>query len=178
MQKLAAREVAALDPYKFMALTGKRVAHRGGRDSNAARLGRAGITPASRVLDVGCGVGTTAIEIAQRYGCGVTAVDIAPLMVVRAAANATAARVADRVAVEEGDILALSYPDDAFDVVIAEAVIMFVDRERAALELAPGVHTGRARVGDRVLLARTAFERSARGVRGPGVPRAAVRRRR
>ena len=136
MQKLAAREVAALDPYKFMALIGKRVIHPGGRASTAALLGRAGITPTSRVLDVGCGVGTTAIEIAQRYGGRVTAVDISPLMLVRAAANVTAAGVADRVAVEEGDILALSYPDDAFDVVIAEAVTMFVDRERAALELA------------------------------------------
>ena len=106
MQKLAAREVAALDPYKFMALIGKRVIHPGGRASTAALLGRAGITPTSRVLDVGCGVGTTAIEIAQRYGGRVTAVDISPLMLVRAAANVTAAGVADRVAVEEGDILA------------------------------------------------------------------------
>ena len=54
MQKLAAREVAALDPYKFMASIGKRVIHPGGRDSTAALLGRAGITPTSRVLDLGC----------------------------------------------------------------------------------------------------------------------------
>ena len=54
MQKLAARQVAALDPYKFMALIGKRVVHPGGRASTAALLGRAGITPTSRVVDVGC----------------------------------------------------------------------------------------------------------------------------
>lgn len=135
MQRLAAREVAALDPYKFMALIGKRVIHPGGRASTEALLGRAAISANCRVLDVGCGVATTAIEIAQRFGASVTAVDIAPLMLERAQGNVTAAAVADRVSVEDGDILALSYPDDSFDVVIAEAVTMFVDRSRAAAEL-------------------------------------------
>ena len=125
---MASREVAALDPYKFMALIGKRVIHPGGRASTEALLTRAQITQSSRVLDVGCGVGTTAIEIAKRHGADVTAVDIAPLMLERAGANVAAAGVADRVSVEVGDIMALSYPDDSFDVVIAEAVTMFVDR--------------------------------------------------
>ena len=116
MYKLASREVAALDPYKFMALVGKRVIHPGGRASTEALLNRAQITQSSRVLDVGCGVGT-------------------PLMLERAGANAAATGVTDRVSVEVGDILALSYPDDSFDVVIAEAVTMFVDRDRAAAEL-------------------------------------------
>jgi len=40
------------------------------------------------VLDVGCGVGTTSIEIAQRFAAGVTAVDISPVMLERARANA------------------------------------------------------------------------------------------
>ena len=78
MTKLAAAEVAALDPYKFMATIGKRVIHPGGRVSTEALLARARITAASQVLDVGCGVATTAIEIARRYGAQVTAVDIAP----------------------------------------------------------------------------------------------------
>ena len=135
VQKMASREVATLDPYKFMALIGKRVIHPGGRASTNAMLNRAGIASTSRVLDVGCGVGTTAIEIAHRHGAMVTAVDIAPLMLERASAYVTDAGVADQVIVEEGDILALSYCDDSFDVVIAEAVTMFVDRERAAAEL-------------------------------------------
>jgi ubiquinone/menaquinone biosynthesis C-methylase UbiE len=47
-----------------------------------------------------------------------------------------AAHLADRVSVAHGDILELNYADDTFDVVIAEAVTMFVDRRRAAAELA------------------------------------------
>ncbi len=134
--KLAAKEIAALDPYKFMAVIGKRVIHPGGRASTESLLHRAQITEATRVLDVGCGVATTAVEIAKRYGAPVTAVDISPVMLERATANARAAGVAHHVTVEEGDILSLRYDDDSFDVVLAEAVTMFVDRARADKELA------------------------------------------
>ena len=37
------------------------------------------ITGSARVLDVGCGVATTAIEIARRHGVRATAVDISRL---------------------------------------------------------------------------------------------------
>lgn len=64
------------------------------------------------------------------------AADIAPLMRDRADANVYVARLADRVSVEDADIRSLPYPDDTFDVVVAEAVTMFVGRRRAAAELA------------------------------------------
>jgi SAM-dependent methyltransferase len=140
--KLAASEVAALDPYKFMAVIGKRVIHPGGRASTEALLAQAQITGAARVLDVGCGVATTAIEIARRYGAQVTAADISPLMLERAEANAQAAGVADLVTVTSADILALPFDDAAFDVVIAEAVTMFTDRSKAAAELARATRPG------------------------------------
>ena len=144
--RLSAAEVAALDPYKFMAVIGKRVIHPGGRTSTESLLRRAAITADSRVLDVGCGVATTAVEIARRHGAHVTAVDVSPLMLERAESNARAAGVSDRGAVEHGDILDLQFPDGAFDVVIAAAVTMFMDRRRATGELARV-----ARPGGRVL---------------------------
>lgn len=136
MTKLAAEEIAKLDPYKFMATIGKRVIHPGGRASTEALLERAAFTWHTKVLDVGCGVATTAVEIAQRYGAHVTAVDVSPLMLERAHANVIAAGVDGLVEVDRGDILDLGYQEDSFDVVIAEAVTMFVDRRRAATELA------------------------------------------
>ena len=85
--KLAPEEISDLDPYKFMAVIGKRVIHPGGRASTEALLRRAQVTASDRVLDVGCGVATTAIQIARRYGATVTAADISPLMLERAEAN-------------------------------------------------------------------------------------------
>src|SRR5690348_17290531 len=136
MIKLAASEVAALDPYKFMATIGKRVIHPGGRASTQAPLARARITPASRVLDGCCGVATTALEIAVRFGAQVTAVDIATLMLARAEASVRAASLDGRATNQPVDIRALSCAGDCFDVVIGEAVSMFADRPRAASELA------------------------------------------
>jgi ubiquinone/menaquinone biosynthesis C-methylase UbiE len=91
-------------------------------------------------------VATNAIEIALRCRAEVTAVDIAPLMLERARANVAAAGVDRPVTVQHGDILDLSFPDVSFDVVIAEAVTMFVDRRRAAAD-GPGGAAGRAGAG-------------------------------
>lgn len=134
--------VENLDPYAFLAMLGKRVIHPGGRKSTEELLRRGDFRPGQRVLDVGCGVGTTAIRIGSQFEASVTAVDISPMMLERARANARAAGLGERVTVEHGDILTLAHPDHAFDRVIAEAVTMFVDRQRATRELvrvcAPG----------------------------------------
>ncbi len=136
MTTMTAEEIRRLDPYAFLAVLGKRVIHPGGRASTDRLLDWAAVQPGERVLDVGCGVGTTAIRLVREYDAKVVAADLAPLMRQRAEANVAAARLADRVSVEEADILSLPYPDDSFDVVVAEAVTMFVDREKAAAELA------------------------------------------
>jgi ubiquinone/menaquinone biosynthesis C-methylase UbiE len=133
--RLEPAEIERLDPYVFMAVIGKRVIHPGGRAATERLLSRAAISAESKVLDVGCGVGTTAITVAQRFGADITAVDIEPLMLERARKAIKAAGAEDRINLQEGDILALDFPNDAFNVVIAEAVTMFVDRSRAAREL-------------------------------------------
>jgi ubiquinone/menaquinone biosynthesis C-methylase UbiE len=133
--RLTATQVRSLDPYALMAVLGKRVIHPGGRQSTEELLRLGDFQPGQEVLDVGCGVGTTAIRIAQRFGAEVAAVDISPLMLRRAEANVARSKVRTQVSVERGDILALEYPDNTFDRVTAEAVTMFVNRPRAAKEL-------------------------------------------
>lgn len=132
---LTATQVAQLDPYAFLALLGKRVIHPGGRRSSEELFRRADFRPDQQVLDVGCGVGTSAIAIARRFGAKVTAVDISPIMLTRAHSNVQRAGLAGQVSVTYGDILALDFPDNRFDRVVAEAVTMFVDRPRAVREL-------------------------------------------
>jgi ubiquinone/menaquinone biosynthesis C-methylase UbiE len=134
-RRLEAAEVERLDPYAFMAVIGKRIIHPGGRAATEQLLKRAAIGADTKVLDVGCGVGTTAITVAERFHADVTAIDIEPLMLQRAQETVQVAGLEGRVHVRQGDILALDFPDGAFDVVIAEAVTMFVDRPRAAREL-------------------------------------------
>ena len=132
---LSDAEVGQLDPYAFFAVLGKRVIHPGGRTATDALIHRADFQAGQQVLDVGCGVGTTAIRIARQFGAQVTAVDIAPLMLERANANVSKSGLTDRVAVDHGDITNLGFPGESFDRVVAEAVTMFVDRPPATREL-------------------------------------------
>jgi SAM-dependent methyltransferase len=136
MTTLTGQQLRELDPYAFLAVLGKRVIHPGGRGSTDRLLQLAAVLPGERVLDIGCGVGTTAIRLAQDYGAQVVAADIAPLMREQARRNVNRAGVAEQVGVEDADIQLLPYPDGSFDLVVAEAVTMFVARRKAAAQLA------------------------------------------
>jgi len=128
-------DVKSLDPYTFLAVLGKRVIHPGGRRSTEELFNLAHLQAGQKALDVGCGVGTTAIQLARRFGVTVTAIDISPIMLERARSNVRRAGLERDIEVEQGDILALRFPNDTFERVVAEAVTMFVDRQRAAKEL-------------------------------------------
>lgn len=73
-----------------------------------------GLSPGSTVLDIGCGTGRHAIELARR-GCEVTGVDISAGMLAEAARNAEAAGV--RATWIECDATVYR-PDRSFDAVI------------------------------------------------------------
>src|SRR5260221_9479113 len=91
---LTATEVVQLDPYAFLAVLGKRVIHPGGRRSSEELFRRAGFQPEQQVLDVGCGVGTSPIAIAHRFGATVRAGDISPIMLTRARSHVRRTRLA------------------------------------------------------------------------------------
>ncbi|CAI5472653.1 unnamed protein product [Closterium sp. Yama58-4] len=53
----------------------------GGRASTLALLPLLSLTPEKRVLDVGCGLGGSALLMAETYGASVHAIDVSPTMV-------------------------------------------------------------------------------------------------
>jgi len=106
-----------------------------------------GINAASRVLDVGCGVGMTGTYLAKRYGCYVVGIDKRPGMIARARERATREGLHDLVENEVGDALAIPFEHDAFDVVLCESVLPFIEDQAGALSemrrvLKPGGHVG------------------------------------
>ncbi|MFE0420036.1 class I SAM-dependent methyltransferase [Streptomyces tendae] len=78
-----------------------------------------GVTPGMRVLDVGCGIGNPALEIAARTGAHITGVTISAHQVEVANAKIAAAEASENVAVVHGDAMRLPFPDDSFDAVYA-----------------------------------------------------------
>jgi ubiquinone/menaquinone biosynthesis C-methylase UbiE len=73
-----------------------------------------------RVLDVGCGTGFLALRFAE-LGHDVAGVDLAPLMIEQARANAARSGLELDLAVADGS--SLPFPDASFDVVVARHVI-------------------------------------------------------
>jgi SAM-dependent methyltransferase len=97
------------------------------RDSGAALVAGIGVTPNMRVLDLGCGDGTTAIPEAQA-GAEVLGVDIASNLVAAGNARATAMGLGN-IRFQEGDASALTdLADNSFDLVVSIFGAMFAPR--------------------------------------------------
>lgn len=96
-------------------------------------IARLGIVPGSKVLDVACGTGNTAIP-AARIGAQVTGLDIAPNLLETARERAAAENL--NIRFQEGDAEDLPFPDHSFDVVVTMYGAMFAPRpEKVAAEL-------------------------------------------
>jgi len=96
-------------------------------------VGRLGLKPGTKVLDVACGTGNLSLP-AARAGASVTGVDIAPNLVEQARENAR--REGLDAKFDEGDAEALPYDDASFDAVITMFGAMFAPRpELVAAEL-------------------------------------------
>ncbi len=94
---------------------------------------RLGITPGTRLLDVGCGAGQLAL-IAAIAGAQVTGCDIATNWLEQARTRAAAEGL--DITFEEGDAEALPYEDAQFDAVVSMFGAMFAPRpELVAAEL-------------------------------------------
>src|SRR6476646_3598325 len=97
------------------------------RQSGEAVVQSLGITPPLRVLDLGCGDGTTAIPLA-RAGADVTGIDIARNLV--EAGNKRAAEAGlTRLKFQEGDACNLEgIPDHSFDLTLSVFGAMFAPK--------------------------------------------------
>lgn len=97
----------------------------------------------ARVLDAGCGVGGSAIWLAQTYGAEVTGVNIVPSHVARARRHVRSRRLANPPRIEVADYADTPLRDDSVDVVWAQESACHSPRKPAFLReaarvLAPG----------------------------------------
>ncbi|GER90649.1 hypothetical protein KDW_48110 [Dictyobacter vulcani] len=103
--------------------------------------------PDKQVLDVAAGQGTSAIHLAQRFGCHVRGIEYSALAVERATEAARAAGVDKLVTFEQGDAEHLPVPAASYDALICEcAFCTFPNKSIAAAEflrvLKPGGQVG------------------------------------
>ena len=94
-----------------------------GREFSLAAARMAGINPASRVLDMGCGYGEAACTLAAEFRCKITAVDAVADNIETGRRIALERRVSHLITFEAGDIMQYDYAQDPFDLVLAEGGI-------------------------------------------------------
>jgi ubiquinone/menaquinone biosynthesis C-methylase UbiE len=121
--------------------------HIGGMDATRELIELCQIEAGDYVLDVGCGVGVTAVYLAREVGARVVGVDIRPEMVKRAIERSIQEGVDEPTEFRIADAQALTFADETFDAVISESVTAFLpDKGRGLAEYVrvtkPGGYVG------------------------------------
>ncbi len=92
-------------------------------------VARLGMSPETRVLDVGSGTGGPAVHMAARSGCRMTGVEVNDVGVGVARRLAAGAGLEDRVAFIEADAMHMPLQDASFDIAISMNVMnVFEDK--------------------------------------------------
>ena len=105
------------------------------------------LRPDDHVLDVAAGNGSSALRLAERFGCTVLGVDYSAANVERANAAAHDAGLAERVRFVQGDAERLNLPELSVDALICEcALCTFPDKRAATSEFRRVLRDG-GRVG-------------------------------
>jgi arsenite methyltransferase len=107
--------------------------HMGGLESTKELIELCQIRADQTVLDVGCGVGATAVYLAKKHGCRVVGVDISEQMVARAEERSKREGLQNRVSFRIASAIALPFESEHFDAVICESVITFIVEKGKAL---------------------------------------------
>ncbi len=121
--------------------------HPGGVTLTRRLAERLDLQHGERVLDVACGIGTTALLLAAEREVDVDGIDLGATQIAHARARAAAAGLGDRARFEVGDAERLPVDDGQFDAVVCEcALCTFPDKAAAAAEMARVLRPG-GRVG-------------------------------
>jgi ubiquinone/menaquinone biosynthesis C-methylase UbiE len=91
-------------------------------------------TAQSEVLDIGCRDARYAIELANRFGCGVLGIDPAPIHIERARTKIAEAGLTDRVRAELAGIEAMPATDGSLDLIWCRDVLNHVNLQRGLAE--------------------------------------------
>ncbi len=126
-------DLETCDIFDFMARhVGMTVVHPGGFDATGSLAESLSIGRGTRVIDIACGKGTSAVYLADRFGCDVVGIDIAEDLVSEAEALARRRGLGGRVSFRVGDALNLPFKDGEFDVAVSQAMLVLVgDQQRS-----------------------------------------------
>jgi ubiquinone/menaquinone biosynthesis C-methylase UbiE len=117
--------------------------HIGGAAATKELARRIALTPSDRVLDIGCGLGGPARQIAAQYRCHVSGIDLTRDYVEAGNVLSEWLQLAERVSLQHGNALALPFADGSFTAAYMLHVGMNIADKRALFdEVARVLRTG------------------------------------
>jgi len=120
------------DYFNFLAKIGL-TKHYGSLDATMELIEATGIKAGQRVMDIGCGVGATPVNLAKQLGTQVIGSDLIESMLYRSKERAAAYQVLHLTPFLAADARYLPFPENCFDVVLLESVNVFFEDKAAAL---------------------------------------------
>lgn len=131
---------AKCDIFEFMAKhVGMTVIHPGGFRATDKLCRSLNLSSGSNVIDIACGKGTTAVFIAEKYGCKVTAIDIDKELIDEAEFLTKKRGLEKRITCHVGDALKLPFNENEFDAAVSQAMLVLVDDKIKAIREAKRV---------------------------------------
>jgi arsenite methyltransferase len=130
--KLNIEDCAVID---FMAhFVGLSILHPGGYNTTDRLTKLCDTNSSTKVLDIGCGKGTSSIYLAQSIGCKVVGIDNSERRIEEAKAIAKKKKVDHLVEFILGDVHKLPFDDKSFDVAITQASLFYFDKNKVLKE--------------------------------------------
>jgi SAM-dependent methyltransferase len=116
-----------------------------GGAGNVAKLLQGTNPKGKRILDIGCGIGGPAFEMAQTFGAQVTGIDLEVPLIERAVEDAAEKGLQEQCRFQTVEIGPLPFDDESFDIVISAGAITQTSDKAGLLDeilrvLVPGGH--------------------------------------
>lgn len=115
--------------HNFLAKLGKTRLRPGGRKATEWLIASGDFNAEKKVLEVACNMGTTAIELATKFGCHIEGVDLDEIALEKAKKNITEKGLQDKIHVQRANAMKLPFEDNSFDIVINEAMLTMLPLE-------------------------------------------------
>jgi len=107
-----------------------------GGPGNVAKLLQGTRPEGKRILDIGCGIGGPALEMASTFGATVSGIDLEAPLITRATADARARGLDGQCQFQTVSIGPLPFPDESFDIVVSSgAITQISDKKSSFIEI-------------------------------------------
>lgn len=115
--------------HTFLAKLGKKRLRPGGKKATSFLVSEGKFNANSKVLEVACNQGTSAIELVKQFGFAMEAIDIDEAALTIADKNATSQGVKDKISFKQADARQLPFENDTFDIIVNEAMLTMLSQE-------------------------------------------------